>query len=76
MELAESKISNETWLLASAVDRLSILVWQNTEGGRTGQNKPTLFTDLMLGTKEKDIVAFDTPEEFEKERQRILGGKS
>lgn len=75
MELADTKVSNELWLLASAVDRLSILAWQNTEAGQKGTGKPEMFVELLMGLEKKsDVESFSTSEEWERERQRILGG--
>jgi len=76
LKMAEAKVNNELWLLAAAVDRLSLLVWQNTEAGRNGVDKPVMFTRLLMGYSEeheKDILVFNTPEEFEKEMKKFEG---
>ncbi|MBQ8559046.1 MAG: hypothetical protein IJ439_03575 [Tyzzerella sp.] len=73
MKMNNMKYSLETILLASAIDRLSFLVWSKTEDGAKGINKPQSIVETMLGeNKEKDIVAFDTPDAFETEWKRIV----
>ena len=77
MKLSGAKVDNQTWILASAADCLSVLVWQNTKNGSRGTNMPSLFTDAILGMSEKttrDILVFDTPEEYERARLRYEGG--
>lgn len=76
MKVSGAKVDTQTWMLAAAADCLSVLVWQNTENGAKGKNKPTLFTDIILGMDKhkKDIAVFDTPDEFDKALQRIKGG--
>ena len=76
MKLSDAKADNTTWMLASAADCLSLLVWQNTENGQKGVKRPTLFTELLLGnqSKQKDFAVFDTPEEYERARQKFKGG--
>ena len=64
-------------MLAAILDRLSILVWFNTEDGRKGVNRPVMITDKLYKSdddrNESDIMAFDTPEEYESYRNAILG---
>lgn len=76
MKLSDAKADNTTWMLASAADCLSLLVWQNTENGQKGVKRPTLFTELLLGNqaKQKDFAVFDTPEEYEAARKKFKGG--
>lgn len=76
MKLSEAKVDNVTWMLASAADCLSLLVWQNTENGQKGRNMPTMFTDIILGNNDKksDVAVFNTPEEYERARKKFKGG--
>jgi len=76
MKLSDAKADNTTWMLASAADCLSLLVWQNTENGQKGVKRPALFTELLLGnqSKQKDFAVFDTPEEYEAARKKFKGG--
>ena len=64
-----------TMLLAHAVDRLGLLIWQKTKDGHRGRNKPESIAEMMMNTGKRKITrvdAFDTPEEFEEARRRIL----
>ena len=39
-------------------------------------NRPkSILNRLLNGTAEKEILEFDSLDEFEKEKQRIIGGK-
>lgn len=73
MKAAGSKIDNKTWILASALDRLTILVWQNTKDGAKGRNKPASVVEALMDVgKPGDAAAFETGEEFTAARNRIL----
>ena len=71
MKLSNSKVPPNIMLLAGIIDRLNILIWQNTEDGRKGRNKPKpILNDLY--EKESEISAFVSGKEFEAERQRLI----
>lgn len=73
MKLSGVKITTDTMLLASAVDRLSLLVWAKTEDGQNNVNRPKSILTILTGNEEEsDVVAFETVEEFETERERII----
>lgn len=75
LKMNNAKYPIETLLQAMIVDRLSILVWMRTKDGRDGTNKPQSILSKLLGeAEEKDVVSFETPEEFENEWQRITKG--
>ncbi len=67
-------MSVDTMLRAVIADRLGILVWLKTKDGQKGRNRPESFVDLLNGTRENETAGFDSPEAFEAERQRIIGG--
>lgn len=74
MKIAGMKYSLETLMLASMVDRLSLLVWAKTQDGPKGLNRPeSIMEKLLQNEKEKDIVSFDSGEDFRKKREEILG---
>lgn len=76
MKLSGQTVPLETMLLASIVDKLSILVWFQTKDGQKGRNRPQMLTDLLLKREQQsDIQAFRSGEEFEKERRRLIGGE-
>lgn len=73
MKLSGVKTTTDMMLLASAVDRLSLLVWAKTEDGQNNVNRPKSILAILTGNKEEsDVVAFETVEEFEVERERIM----
>ena len=64
MSLSNQKVPFETLLMASTLDRLSTLVWFKTKDGQKGVGEE----------KERDEMVFNSGEEFEAYRQRILDG--
>lgn len=63
----------DIYLLSAIVDRLSILVWRQTQDGMKGVNPPTLIL-APEEPEEEEIIGYATPEEFEAARQKILKG--
>ncbi len=60
-------------LLAGILDRLSLLVWQNTEDGHKNRNRPQSMLELFTTPKkENNIVAFESGEDFDKARAEII----
>ena len=77
MKISGLQISPETALMAAAVDRLSLLFWAKTKDAEKGNNRPEPILAKLTGeitTKDSDLQSFDTAEEFEAARQRILQG--
>lgn len=77
MKISGLQISPETALMAAAVDRLSLLFWAKTKDAEKGNNRPESILAKLTGeitTKDSDLQSFDTAEEFEAARQRILQG--
>ena len=73
MKLSGVKTSTDTMLLASAVDRLSLLVWAKTEDAQNNVNRPKSILSILTGIEEEsEIVTFNTAEDFEAERENIL----
>jgi len=77
MKLSGTKAPQNTLLLAACLDKLSFLAWAQTADGQAGRNRPVSVLELLLGKKERtgDVQAFDTGEEFEAARQKILQGE-
>lgn len=68
-------VSIDILMTASIVDRLSLLVWMNSEDGQKGVNRPESMVDKLTGkTKERDLIAFDTAEAFDEMRRRLFEG--
>lgn len=60
------RIKDEIYLLAAIADRLSYMVWFQTEDGQKGKNRPQSFVELLIGeAQEKELVAFETKEELD-----------
>ena len=74
--LTGERVSLTDALLAAALDRLKLLVWQNTEDGRSGRNVPPSTYDALTGRGEptKRVRGFRTSEDFEAARARIIKG--
>lgn len=73
MKMTGQKVKLDTMLLASAVDKLSLLVWTKTKDGQKGRNKPTsLVESINKPVKVKEELVFTTGEEFERVRNKIL----
>lgn len=57
-----------TMLMALAIDRLSMLVWMQSEDARHHRNRPKSLVDLLTNKPERrgndDIEVFDTPDAF------------
>lgn len=64
--LSGARVNDTTLLLAMIVDRLSQLVWLNTEDARLGRNRPESLTQRLAGGGEKQPAAGgDVPEVFD-----------
>lgn len=78
MKMSGAKASPEVLLLAMVADKLSVLVWQNTEDARQGRNCPPSVLQALLGIEDRrngSATGYDTPEDYEAARARILGGE-
>ena len=76
MKLSGSHIDKTTALLAAAVDRLSMLVWAKTKDAEHNRNRPKSMLAMLLKTDgpKEDLETFDTAEDFEAARKRIIQG--
>ena len=79
MRLAGTKLTTTEYLLAVAVDYLALLWWAKTKDGQKSANRPKSIREMLTGDNEgkdkgNDIVAFDSPEDFNAARERILKG--
>lgn len=74
-KLQNSKTTLTNYLLAGILDRLSLLVWANTKDAQKGLNRPKMVVDSLFDSvKNQDNISFNSSEEFERERERILKG--
>lgn len=76
MKLSGHKVSIDTLLLAGISDKLETLIWFKTKDGQKGKNRPVQLVDLLNGvdkqSQNKDIVIFNSGEEFIKQRNKII----
>ena len=74
MKLSGAKVQPDFLLLAAAVDRLSLLVWSKTKDAEKGRKKPKSLVEVLNGKKkESDVMAFNTAEEWERAKAKIIG---
>lgn len=72
--LSGNKFSMNTLLLASAVDYLALLFWAQTKDGHKGINRPEPIINKLLDNEpEREIMVFDSAEEFKAKRKEIIG---
>ena len=75
MKMSGQTVKTETMLSASILDRLSILVWHNTEDGQNGINPPHSILNDLLGHKvERDNMSFDSGADFDAYRESLING--
>ena len=74
LKMANQKVPTETLLLAGILDRLSVLLWWKTEDGQNGIHRPTMILDALdpRKNKESDVIVFNTVEDFQKTRNRLI----
>ena len=77
MKLSGQRVPIETLLLAGILDRLSVLIWGKTEDGQKGRNRPAMILDSLVSkeNKDSDIIVYNSGEDFEEERRRIIEGR-
>ena len=65
-------------LLASIFDQVNALRWMQTEDAQRGRNRPEPILPVILGmdtkTQTGEVLLFDSGEEFERARERLLNG--
>ena len=75
MLLSDTNISTDTMLLACMADRLTLLLWMNSEDGKKNRNRPQAITaKLMEKPKESEYMTFRSIDDFERKRQSIING--
>lgn len=73
MKLSGAKAPAEIILLASIIDRLSVLVWMQTKDAQKGRNRPKSLLDIMY-PKETNNTVYRTGEDFKKARKKLIEG--
>lgn len=73
MKMEGINIPVNTMLLAATADATRLLTWFNSESGHKNENRPPSFVEALTGAKPTGAVeTFDSPEEFEARRKKIL----
>lgn len=74
MRMVDARVRTEIILQAMAVDYLALLHWAQTKDAMEGRNRPRSVVSLLLGEVEQgsDVVTFETAEEFDAARKKIL----
>ena len=80
MKLNNQLVSLETLLLAGISDKVNTLVWFQTEDGQNGKNRPPSITDSLTSNNRvsentNDFEVFESGEDFEKVRKRLIEGR-
>lgn len=68
----------EIMLFAGILDKVSLLVWQNTKDAINGTNMPRSILQSLLnidGIDNREHMTFNSPDEFENMRRQILRGE-
>lgn len=69
----------DDYLLAAIFDSINWLCWTKTKDASRGINQPKRIVEILTRKEEKkekdnDFLVFNTAEEFERERARLLRG--
>lgn len=78
MKVNGRSVPFETLLLAGISDRLSTLIWFQTKDGQKGKNRPNSISEMLTKQSkesDKDIVTFNSGEDFKNLRDSLLGGE-
>lgn len=77
-KLSGQSVPLDALLLAGISDRLSTLIWFQTEDGQKGKNRPITMIELLTNTKKKNdenVVVYHSGEDFDNARNRLIGGE-
>lgn len=75
-KMSGQTVGTDRMIAASILDRLSILVWQNTEDGHNGVNMPPSVLKSLMGQDqtETECISFDSGADFDAYMERIRNG--
>lgn len=71
MKLSGAKAPADIVLMASMVDRLSLLVWMQTKDASKGRNRPKSLMSILY-PKETNNTVYESGEDFAKARNKLL----
>ena len=66
--------SPDTFLLATIVDKLNILIWQQTKDGSHGRNVPESISEkfMIKDKNKKTIKGYETVDDYERARKQFI----
>lgn len=64
-KISNTKLTFTQSTQALIVDKLSVLIWQNTENGHKGRNYPESLYKSLSEEKKEELKAFDSIEDFD-----------
>lgn len=70
MKMLGQKLTFNQIALLSIIDKLNILIWQQTKDGSKGVKMPQSIVDKILN-EDKNVKGFNSVEEFELAKKRI-----
>ena len=73
MKVANTNVTTETLLLASAVDQLNFIAWSKTEDAQHGNGRPKSVVNALINPQERENETFTNADEFERMRNELLG---
>lgn len=78
MKMAGEVLSFERMMLVNIYDRVNWLAWAESKGAQEGGKPPEALLGKLLGLEKeekKEEFVFESGEEFEKAREKLLGGE-
>lgn len=72
MAISGQSLTLNEFLMATIIDRLNLLLWTKTKDAEKGRNRPKSIIDSF--TKNTDISSFKNKEDFERTKEKIIGG--
>lgn len=75
MKISDMSVDIDLLFNALIADRLSVLIWQNTEDGRKGRNFPKSIYERLLNPQkeESNNMAFASGADFDEYRKTLIG---
>lgn len=70
MKISDAKVSLNTVLLASILDKVNWIAWSKTEDGHRNANHPKSILSIILGQSDgdKDVLVFNDSDDYESVR--------
>lgn len=75
MAINGAKVPTDTLLIAMIYDKLNLWIWGHTKDGSKKRNPPKSLVELLAHKEKKqDHESFETGEDFDAARRRIISG--